>query len=158
MNRTILRLCLMAGIVFSFVAGYLFHLLLVVTPLHQDLEPTQHELRELRREAEPFLYKTMRDIFDGTYNPRDPRSQSARDRFEKHKLTLEPKCRLIDLYPQYNTLTGELVFPSGDTFEVHMKKTPKEWVLVAFNYLGSWPFYQDLQIQRKQESMGQMGN
>lgn len=147
MNRLYSRLRLPATIVLSFIAGYAFYHYSVTIwdPVYQGLEQTNSKVENLRQEAIPFFYRTMKELFEGTYDPKDSYvSKYALDTFNECKSRLEPRCRLINIYYYDAALISEVLFPSGERFEVDMRKTGKGWLLNSIYHLSSEQIYRDL--------------
>ena len=81
---------------------------------------------ELINEARPFFYKTMLELYSGTYNPEDGYiSQSANDNIKEYKSKIEPRCRLVRVRETYGVINGEVFFPSGGNFHFILSKTDK---------------------------------
>jgi len=136
-------LWLVGATIGSFVCGFMLHLVVTFDP-HSG-EPRQSELEVLRQEASGFFYDTMRELFERTYDPQESHvSPRALDIFDAYRPKLQPRCWLVNVYPQYGTFYGEVLFPSGDVFEVGMQKNDKGWVLVWLNHMGTKYFYRDL--------------
>ncbi len=143
-----------ALIVFSFAAGYLFYHYSVTIwdPIYQGWELTNGQVERLRQEAIPFFYRTMGELFEGTYDPNDGYVQEyALGDFNRYKSRLEPRCRLINIYFYDAAFSSEVLFPSGDRFAVAMIKGEKGWRLDSFGHLGSEPIYHDLPSDDKQD-------
>jgi len=154
MNRLASRLCLPAAIVFSFVAGYAFYhySITIWDPVYQGWEQTNSKVEKLRQEAIPFFYRTMRELFEGTYDPKEGYvSKQALNAFNKYKSRLESRCRLINIYYYDAAFASEALFPSGDRFAVSMIKADKGWRLDSFGHLSSEHIYYDIQINREQD-------
>jgi hypothetical protein len=147
MNKFASRLRKPAVIVFSFAAGYLFYHYSVTIwdPVYQGWELTNGQVERLRQEAIPFFYRTMGELFEGTYDPNDGYvGKHAVVQFHKYRSRLEPRCRLINVYFYDAAFDSEVLFPSGDRFAVPMIKGEKGWRLDSFDHLGSAPIYHDL--------------
>jgi len=154
MNRLASRLCLPAAIVFSFVTGYAFYhySVKIWDPVYQGWEQTNSKVEKLRQEAIPFFYRTMRELFEGTYDPKEGYvSKQALNAFNKYKSRLESRCRLINIYYYDAAFASEALFPSGDRFAVAMIKADKGWRLDSFGHLSSEHIYYDIQINRDQD-------
>ena len=152
MNRLASRMYLLAAIVFSFIAGYVFYHYTVTIwdPVYQGWEQTNSKVEMLRQEAIPFFYRTMHELFKGTYDPKDGYvSKRALSAFNKYKSRLEPRCRLINIYYYDAAFASEAMFPSGDRFAVAMIKADKGWRLDSFGHLSSEHIYHDIQINRE---------
>lgn len=149
MNRLVSRLFLTIAIIISFFVGYAFYhySITIWDPVYRGLEKTNSEVEKLRQEAIPFFYRTMKELFEGTYDPNDSYvSKYALDTFNEYKSHLEPKCRLIDIYYYDAALLSEVLFPSGERFEVDMRKTDNGWLLWTIDPLSSEQIYRDLQL------------
>jgi len=147
MNRLASKLYLPAAIIISFVAGYAFYHYSVTIwdPVYQGWELTNSKVERLRQEAIPFFYRTMRELFEGTYDPKEGYvSKQALNAFNKYKSRLEPRCRLINIYFYDAAFTSEALFLSGDRFEVAMIKADKGWRLDSFGHLNSEDIYYDI--------------
>jgi len=147
MNRFASKLYLPAVIVFSLVAGYAFYHYSVTIwdPVYQGSELTNSKVERLRQEAIPFFYRTMRELFEGTYDLKEGYvSDQALNAFNKYKSRLESRCRLINIYFYDAAFSSEVLFPSGDSFEVAMINTDTGWRLDSFRHLGSDPIYYDI--------------
>ncbi len=126
--------------------------LLVGVGLHAGLtwsthsgEPCPHKLERQVQEAAGSFYDAMRELFAGTHSPQEGRvSASALAAFNKYRPRLEPKCWLVNVWPHYGIFYGDALFPSGDIFEVGMRKTDKGWVLEHVNHMGTRYFFHDL--------------
>jgi hypothetical protein len=66
------------------------------------------------------------------------------DTFNTYRPRLDPKCWLVDVYPEYSTFFGKVLFPSGDVFEVGMRKDSSGWVLDFLNHMGTGYLFCDL--------------
>jgi hypothetical protein len=153
MRRSIYWLCIVSVIVLFFIIGFAsgFISLLRTDPHFQEPERYQ----KLVHEAKSFFYKTMYELFDGTYNPEGGYvSQSALDSFKKYRSNLEPICRLVNIYEGYGVFYGEVFFPSGDNFEVTMKKSEKGWILGGLRHLGNKQIWLDLFLYYKEKDTG----
>jgi hypothetical protein len=154
MNKFTSRLRQPALIVLSFAAGYGFYHYSVTIwdPVYQGWELTNSRVETLRQEVIPFFYRTMRELFEGTYDPNDGYVKSvAVGQFSQYKSRLEPRCRLINVYFYDAAFASEVLFPSGDRFAVAMIKGEKEWRLDSFGHIGSDPTYRDLRSGDKQD-------
>lgn len=154
MNRLYSRLRLPATIFFSFVAGYAFYHYsgAIWDPVYQGWEQTNSKVEKLRQEAIPFFYRTMLDLFAGTYDPKDGYiSKNALNAFNKYKSRLEPRCRLINIYFYDAAFASEALFPSGDRFAVAMIKGDKGWRLDSFGHISNEHIYYNIQINGEQD-------
>jgi len=144
-----------AIIVFSFVAGYAFYHFSVTIwdPVYQGWDKTHSEVEKLRQEAISFFYLTMRELFEGSYDPNDGYvSKTALSAFNEYKSYLEPRCRLINVYYGYGVFSSEVLFPSGDRFDTIMAPTETGgWRLDSFGPLSSEHIYYNIQINREQD-------
>jgi hypothetical protein len=132
--------------IISFAAGFTFYhySIGIWNPVYQGNELTNTQVENLRKEAISFFYQTMPELFEGTYDPKEGYvSNEALNTFDKYKSCLEPRCRLIDVYFYYGVFFSEALFPSGDRFEVTMRKVEKGWRLDSFRHLGSGNIYYD---------------
>ena len=152
MKKLVSRLCIVAVIFFFFIAGLAFgYVSFLITNPHFR-EPNRYQLEELIHEAHSFFYKTMYELFEGTYNPKDGYvSQYTLESFEKYRSRLEPRCRLVNVGEGYGSFYGEVFFHSGDKFEVTMKKSDKGWVLGNLRYLGNKQIWCDLLLYYKKQ-------
>ncbi len=142
------------AIVLSFFVGYAFYHYSVTIwdPVYMGLEKTNSEVEKLRQEAIPFFYRTMKELFEGTYDPNDSYvSKYALDTFNQYKSRLEPRCRLINIYFYDAAFASEVLFPSGDRFAVDMIKDDKGWRMKSFGHLRSGHIYYDLQLDNEQD-------
>lgn len=149
MNKFYSRLRLPAAIVLSFIAGYAFYHYSVTIwdPVYQGWEQTNSKVEKLRQEAIPFFYRTLNELFEGTYDLKDNYvSKFALDTFNKYKSRLEPRCRLINIYYYDAAFASEALFPSGDRFAMAMIKADKGWRLDSFGHLSNQHIYYDLQL------------
>lgn len=152
MNRLVSRLLLTIAIIISFIFGYAFYHYSVTIwdPVYMGLEQTNSEVEKFRQEAIPFFYRTMKELFEGTYDPNDSYvSKYALYTFNQYKSRLEPRCRLINIYFYDAALLSEVLFPSGERFNVDMRKTDKGWLLNSMDHLSSEHIYRDLQLDNE---------
>jgi len=159
MKRLISKLCIVSLIIFFFIVGYAFgYISFLITNPHFR-EPNRYQLEELTHDAKAFFYKTMYELFDGTYNPDDGYvSQLAFSSFKKYRSNLKPRCRLVNIGEHYGILYGEVFFPSGDTFEVAMRKSDKAWNLEYLHYLGNKQIWRDLSLYYKDKNVENNSN
>lgn len=130
MNRSI---CLTAAV--SFIAGIIFAPAAFML-LNQLRTPGRYRQKS---EAVSFFYSTMHALFEGTYNPEDGSvSPEALKKFREYEPQLGDKCRLfiVDGTPPgyYESLA---FFPSGDIFDVVIRKTSQGLILDVF-YPRDW--------------------
>ncbi len=120
MKKPIFRLCLVAAI--SFIVGYVF--CFVSEEITERQRGNEYRrIEELKKEASSFFYKTMRELYEGTYNPEDDYvSQSAYESFKEYRSMLNPKCHLGKIDEAYGNFFGYAFFPSEYAFDVTMKK------------------------------------
>jgi hypothetical protein len=116
MKKYIFWLCLIAA--FFFVAGYAICFISgIAASTRRGNE--YRRIEELKKEASSFFYKTMRELYEGTYNLEDGYvSQSAYESFREYKSKLEPKCHLTNIHENYGSFSGFAFFPSEDVFIV----------------------------------------
>jgi hypothetical protein len=57
----------------------------------------------------------------------------------------------VNVYETYGVFYGEVFFPSGDKFEVTMKKSEKGWMLGGLRYLGNKQIWLDLLLYYKEK-------
>jgi len=146
MKRLASKLYQPAVFIISFAAGFAFYhySIRIWDPVYQGNELTNTQVENLRKEAVSFFYQTMPELFEGTYDPKEGYiSDEALNTFNKYESRLEPRCRLIDVYFYYGVFFSEALFPSGDRFEVTMRKIDEEWRLNSFRHLGSRIIYYD---------------
>ena len=149
MKKTIVLLFLIAAI--FFIAGYIFCFIsgLIAEGDHGD---EYHHIEELKKEASSFFYKTMRELYEGTYNPEDGYvSQSAYESFKEYKSKLEPKCHLAQINEAYGTFYGYAFFPSEDVFIIEMKRFEEKWRLITLDRVNTQSFWIDLQPNKDNE-------
>ena len=152
MKRSIARLCIVFFIIFAFFVGGRLGYLAAVSK-YQSPEPNRFRAEELIqneiREASYFIYKTMNELYSGTYNPEDGYiSKSAFDNFKEYESKIEPRCRLARVRETYGVINGEVFFPSGGNFHFILSKTNKGWILDTFNYLGNNEIWVDLSLYK----------
>lgn len=132
MNKSLFRLCLTATI--AFIAGTIFMPMALV--LLSKLErPGRYQQK---REAITFFYKTMNELFEGTYNPEEGYVLDwVLEKFEEYKLNLGGKCKLfiIDSTPGYYECY--VFFPSGDLFSLVIDRRDGRGKLGGF-HLQDW--------------------
>jgi VanZ family protein len=98
-------------------------------------------LQQQQKHARHFFYKTMHELFEGTYNPEQGTvSQDAMDTFRKFESELGGKCQLFIYDDWYSRnmqrngyFNGPAFFPSGDVFHVGLQRTNEHFVLKEFN-------------------------
>ena len=154
MNRLVFRLLLTISIIISFIVGYAFYhySITIWDPVYRGLEKTNSEVEKLRQEAILFFYRTMKELFEGNYDPNDSYVYKyALNTFNEYKSRLEPRCRLINIYFYDAALVSEVLFPSGERFEVDMRKTDKGWLLYSIDHLSSEQIYRDLKLDNKSD-------
>jgi len=101
----------------------------------------------------------MYELFDDSYNPESGYvSQYALDSFKKYRSNLEPRCRLVNVGEGYGVFYGEVFFPSGDNFEVGMKKSEEGWTLSGLRYLGNKQIWCDLLLYYREKDTGYNSN
>lgn len=106
-------------------------------------------IEELKKEASSFFYKTMRELYEGTYNPKNGYvSLDDLERFKKYRPKLEPKCYLSKIDEAYGNFFGFAFFPSGDAYEVNMKKIDNDWKLTDFHFKNGYSFWHSLQSDK----------
>ena len=157
MKRLIYWLCIVSLIFLFFVICFVFGYISsrIMNPHFPEIERYKKQVRE----AHSFFYKTMYELFDGTYNPEGGYvSQYALDNFKKYRSNLEPRCRLVNVGEGYGVFYGEVFFPSGDHFEVAMKKTEKGWILSGLRHLGNKQIWYDLFLYFKEKDTGYNSN
>jgi len=149
MKKSIFLLCFVA--VISFIAGFvLCHVRGQIARTHRANE--YRRIEELKKEASSFFYKTMRELYEGTYNPEDGYVvKDIQESFEKYKLKLEPKCRLAYVDEAYGSFFGDVYFPSENVFDVIIKKIDNEWKLTYFKGRDSKSFWHNLQSNQYKE-------
>ena len=143
MSRWVVGTGVTAAIALSFIGGFAFHTIMTLDA-HSG-EPRQTEIEALRQEASSFFYRTLGDLFKGTDNSRV--SANALRVFGECRSRLEPRCRLMSVYPSYGVFWGEVMFPSGDWFQVGLSKTDTGgWFLDTFQHLGNDPAFHDVSL------------
>lgn len=130
MNRSF---CLTTAV--SFIAGIIFAPAAFML-LNQLRAPGRYRQKS---EAVSFFYSTMHALFEGTYNSEDGSvSPEALKKFREYEPQLGDKCRLfiVDGTPPgyYESLA---FFPSGDIFDVVIRKTSQGLILDVF-YPRDW--------------------
>ncbi|MBN2182111.1 MAG: hypothetical protein JW715_09370 [Sedimentisphaerales bacterium] len=109
-------------------------------------------IEKLKTEASSFFYKTMRELYEGTYNPENVCLPSDElERFKEYRPKLEPKCYLSKLDFAYDTYSGFAFFPSGEAYEVNMKKIDNDWKLTHFFLKKGYLFWHNLQLNKEPE-------
>jgi len=144
MKRWKLAVLLVVASLVSFLCGGIF--LMVMEAFVATSEGDRRiGLEKLQEEATVFFYDTMRELFAGTYDQQDERvSAKALDVFNTYRMNLEPRCWLVNVKEDYGVFCGTALFPSGDVFEVSMRKTDRGWVLSWLNHLGTKYGFHDL--------------
>ena len=128
MNKSLYRLCLTAAI--AFIAGAVFVLIAIVV-WKSHFEPNRSQRQ---REAYAFFYKTMHELFEGTFNPEEGSvSTDALETFKKYESRLGDKCRLFIGDDSSGYFGGIAFFPSGDSFYVVIVRMDEHMVLKMFN-------------------------
>ena len=102
----------------------------------------QWNSRQRKKEVESFFYRTMNEIFEGKYDPKEGSVFSeAFETIKEYEPRLGKKCKLLinDSSPDYTE--GTALFPSGDLFYVLIDRKGKSWVINQFyhrNWGESW--------------------
>lgn len=138
-TESVSRLCF--AIAVAFIAGVLVYpvtLILLNTFIGPNLQKEQ-------KAAYSFFYGTMNELFQGNHKPEEGTvSKEALKTFNEHRHRLGDKCWLF-IYSDWYSLErqkkghffGPAFFPSGDMFEVEMKRSDQGFVLKRLTP-GDW--------------------
>ncbi len=134
MNKQLSSLYLTA--IISFIVGIIIGIVAMILIIATVDAP---RLYRQKREAVSFFYSTMHALFEGTYNSEDGSvSPEALKKFREYEPQLGDKCRLfiVDSTPPgyYESLA---FFPSGDIFDVVIRKT-SQGLILDFFYPRDW--------------------
>lgn len=142
MRRSITNICFIALI--AYFAGAIVG----ATVLIQWRSNDRKKRSEQKGQAFTFFYKTMNDLFEGTYNPQDDAIyKDALKEFRKYEPRLGKKCLLYigDANPSY--YEGTAIFPSGDLFYVYISRMGKRYEIIRLRHEdwdGRWRHMLDL--------------
>jgi len=133
MNKSLFRLCLTAAV--AFIAGTIFMPMGLV--LMSKLErPGRYQQK---KEAYSFFYRTMNELFEGTYNPEEGSvSPDALETFKKYGPRLGGKCRLFISDDESGYFDGIAFFPSGDCFSVVVLRINDDRMVLKSFYPLDW--------------------
>ncbi|MHC4170325.1 MAG: hypothetical protein ACYSWQ_25570, partial [Planctomycetota bacterium] len=128
MSRLRSRACLTVAI--SFIVGFLCSPVVIGLWKGQFVAPVE---LQRRTEAHSFFYRTMIELFDGTYNPEEGFvRQDALDTYDEYADRFGGMC-LAHLYEDSGGgFNGDAFFPSGDVCEVAIRKLEGHWHLTYF--------------------------
>lgn len=133
MSRSFSRVCLTA--VLSFIVGFLCSPVVIGLWKGQFVAPV--ELQRYK-EAHAFFYKTMIELFEGTYNSEDGYiSQKPHDIpniYKEYAERLGGKCVVHLEKDSLDDFVGQAFFPSGDVFDVTVARIDGRWKLVDFHH------------------------
>jgi len=137
------------AIAISFIAGTIFWPMALV--LLSKLE--RPGLYQRKKEAYSFFYRTMNELFEGTYNSEEGSvSQDALETFKEYKAWLGGKCRLVIGDDSSGYFGGEAFFPSGDIFYVVIVRKDERMVLERFHPEDWERLWRDLMPQNERDS------
>ncbi len=130
------RLCITAAI--CFIAGFLCSPVVIGAWKARFVAPVK---RQQEREAYSFFYKTMLELFEGTYNPENGSiSKGDLDIYKEFEDRLGGMCQVRLERDSAGDFVGYAFFPSGDVFEVAVRRIEGSWHLNYFprNWRQLW--------------------
>jgi hypothetical protein len=125
------RICLVSGVSFFAGAWVGCFALIALFSLFQ------WNSGQRKKEVESFFYRTMNEIFDGTYDSNKGSVYSgALETIKEYEPKLGKKCYFFinDSSPDYTE--GTAFLPSGDYFYVLIDRKGKSWVINKFYHLN----------------------
>lgn len=110
-------------------------------------------IESLKGEATTFFYKTIRELYTGTYDPND---RTANEYLQKEfkdsefKAKFNPICHLGSLDVQYgDTFYGWVYSQSENVFEVEILRINGKWYLAHISKSDAKWFWHDLREDKK---------
>lgn len=140
MNWSLKHLFFLTG--FTFIIGIVVGILAITIFMAHFKAPKRYQQK---MEAISFFYRTMHDLFEGTYsNEGISISPEALKIFKEYEHRLGGKCDLIiyDSTPGYYECAA--FFPSGDVFTIGIVLRDRRWLLGGFHHRDWQRFWSDI--------------
>ena len=106
------------------------------------------ETEKLKTEAKSFFYKTIREVYMGTYNPKDGSvNEHLLKKFEDNEFRAKfnPICHLeTEDFQHGDTFYGIVSSKSENIFEVELIKINGKWFLSHINSFNAKWFWKDI--------------